>query len=94
MKFLLVLSLLAFATQLHAGASNATLSCQATNTGGSGITLDGKISVDFAEFNLTLANHNGALSFLFFRFVETKQNTQMPTARPPRSLLLAKGFLL
>ena len=63
MKFLLVLSLLAFATQLHAGASNATLSCEATNTGGSGITLDGEIPGDFAEFNLTLANRNGTLKY-------------------------------
>ena len=94
MKFLFVLSLLAFATQFQAGASNATLSCQATNTGGSGITLDGEIPGDFAEFNLTFANRNGALSFLFFCFVETKQNTLTPTARPPRSRLLAKGFLL
>ena len=63
MKFLVVLSMLACATQLHAGASNATLNCKATNTGGSGITLDGEIPGDFAEFNLTLANRNGALKY-------------------------------
>ena len=63
MKFLFVLSLAAFATQLHAGASNAKLSCQATNAGGSGITLEGEIPGDFAEFNLTLVNRNGALKY-------------------------------
>ena len=63
MKFLFVLSLIAFATHLHAGASNASLSCQATNAGGSGITLDGEIPGDFAEFNLTLANRNGVLKY-------------------------------
>jgi hypothetical protein len=63
MKFLLFLSLLAFATQLYAGASNATLSCQATNAGGSGITLEGEIPGDFAEFNLTLSNRNGTLKY-------------------------------
>ena len=63
MKSLFVLSLAAFATQLHAGASNAALSCQATNAGGSGITLEGEIPGDFAEFNLTLVNRNGALKY-------------------------------
>jgi hypothetical protein len=59
MRWSLVCLLASFPAQLHAGASNAELSCEATNTGGSGITLKGDIPGDYSEFNLTLANRNG-----------------------------------
>jgi hypothetical protein len=61
---LFLLSLLAiFTAPLYAGTSNAELQCNATNAGGSGITLKGEIPGDLAEFNLRLANRNGALRY-------------------------------
>ncbi len=60
MRWSLVCLLASFPVLLHAGASNAELSCVATNTSGSGITLKGDIPGDTAEFNLTLTNRHGA----------------------------------
>jgi hypothetical protein len=63
MRHLLIVLIAICATHVHAGANNAALSCQATNVGGSGITLKGEIPVDFAEFQLTLANRHGELTW-------------------------------
>jgi hypothetical protein len=60
---LLKMLMLACAGNCSAGAANIELACKATNSGGSGITLKGSIPGDMDEFELNLANRNGALNW-------------------------------
>jgi hypothetical protein len=63
MKTILVCLLTILTTQLQAGASNAKLTCKATNTGGSGVSIEANIPGDFAEFDFTLSNKDGKFNW-------------------------------